>query len=65
MIFKIIVALLLLSGGSWQIYSTRHYLKHLQAHGDENTSPFSPAALYFGYFYGVVFILLAISIVIN
>lgn len=65
MISKIVVAIICLIAGIWQISRTRRYLQHIKLEGDENTSPFAPVALYFGYLWGAMFIIIGCSLLLN
>lgn len=62
---NVLIGLAILCLGLFQIYATYMALRNVQLHGNKNTSPFMPLALYSGIFLGVVFSGLGLATIIH
>lgn len=59
-ILRIVFGLLFTGLGCFQIIAAQRYFRQLKLHGNAETSPFAALALWSGFVFGLIFILVGI-----
>lgn len=49
--------------GLWQVYASKTYFQSLKKDGNQSTSAFSPIAIYSGFIFGLMFIMIGIKLI--
>lgn len=57
--------ILLIALGCWQFYASAHAFNRVRTSGGPSTSPFMAFALWYGFFFGAILILIGIGAALN